>query len=312
VFMVCALFFLWQLLPASLTFWRIRLPVNLLVLVGLLMSLLPIPWKFAHSQEGGPHAFVVETSNMLHAAGAQTADEILSTYPHHQDVTAPTRDQFRMLFLLQAPQTVDGLRRLALESNYRFLIYDSSRGTEYHPQYEELLQPWSRPLGYTPIWAAEDLQFVAYRFEPDEPSPQVSTRVDLDGGLSLLGYDLSVSEDQPIRTGSRVGLYLYWQTTELLTESLKVFVHLFDPQGNLVTQHDSLPAMWTYNTKDWKPGEVIVDFHWMKVPPDVEAGEYTVVAGLYNEGSGKRWPVLGASGRFAGDHITLTRINLSR
>jgi len=312
VFMVCALYFLWRLLPAVLVFGRLRLPVKLLMLVLLLGSLLPVPWQFAHTQEGGPHTNVIETSNMLHAAGAQAADKVLSTNLYHQDVMTPTRDQFKMLFLLETPQTVASLRQLALESGYRFLIYDSSGGLDYCSQYEELLWPANRPAGYTPIWVTEDFQFAAYRFEPDEPSPQVSTHVDLAGGISLLGYDLALSTDRPAGTGDRVGLYLYWQTTEPLTESLKVFVHLFDPQGNLIAQHDGLPAMWTYDTRDWQPGEVIVDFHWMKVPANVEAGDYAIVVGLYNEGTGKRWPVSGVSGQAGGDRITLTQINLGR
>ena len=243
---------------------------------------------------------------MMHAAGALKAVEVLSTSLYHQDVVAPTRDQFRMLFLLEAPQTTAGLRRLALESGYRFLIYDSSGGPHHHPQYEELLQPWSRQAGYTPIWVAEDLQFVAYRFEPDDPSPQVPSHVDLAGGVSLLGYGANISADQPTGTGDRVGLYLYWRTSEPLTESLKVFVHLFDPQGNLIAQHDSLPAMWTYNTRDWQPGETVVDFHWMKVPSDTDFGECTIAVGLYDEETGNRWPVLDDSGRPGEDHITLS------
>jgi hypothetical protein len=312
VLTLCALYFLWRLLPAHLVLGKVRLPVNLLVLGLLWVPLLAIPWQFARSKEGGPHAGVIESSNMLHAAGAQTASEILSTNLYHQDVSSPTRDRFTMLYLLEAPPTVADLRQLALESGYRFLIYDSPGGPNYHPQYEALLSPEDRQPGYTPVWVAEDRQFAAYRFEPDNPTPQVSAGVRLAGGVSLLGYDLIVSADQPAGTGSRVGLYLYWQTTEPLTESLKVFVHLFDPQGRLVAQHDSVPAVWTYDTQDWQPGEVVVDFHWMKVPPEVEPGSYAIVAGFYNEDTGERWPVLEGSGQPGGDHIILTRVNLDR
>jgi hypothetical protein len=316
-FMVCALYFLWRILPTSLVFGRIRLPVNLLVLVVLLGSLLRIPWNFAHIGEGARRASVIEASNMMHAAGAQAADEVLSTNLYHQDVASPTRDHFKTLFLLGEPQTVVDLRQQALKSGCRFLIYHSSQGLEFYPEYEELLWPENRPLGYTPIWATpawveEDRRFAAYRLEPDNPSPQTPTRVSLAGGVSLLGYDLIVSDDQPAGTGSRVGLYLYWQTTEPLTESLKVFVHLLDPQGNLVAQHDSVPATWTYDTRDWRPGEVIVDFHWMMVSPDVESGIYTIAVGLYDEGAGKRWPVLEGPEQPGGDQIILAQTNLGR
>jgi hypothetical protein len=317
VLVLCALYFLWRIIPARLALGKIHVPANLLILGLLWVLLLAAPWQYAHSKEGGPHADVIETSNMLHAAGAQAAGEIVSTNLYHQDVSSLTRDRFTMLYVLEAPPTVAGLRQLALESGYRFLAYDASGGLTYHSQYEELLWPGNRHPGYTPVWAApawaaEDRRFAVYRFEPDNPTPQVSTHVSLAGGVSLLGYDLIVSPDQPVGAGSRVGLYLYWQTTESLTESLKVFVHLFDPQGNLIAQHDSLPAMWTYDTRDWQPGEVVVDFHWMKVPPGVGSGSYTIATGLYDEVAGERWPVLGGSGQPGGDQITLTQVNLSR
>jgi len=315
VLVVCALYFLWRLIPARLTLGRIRVPFNALILAVLLVPLLATPWKFARSQEGGPHASIIETSNMLRAAGAQAASEIISTNLYHQDVSSPTRDRFTMLYLLDAPTTVDALRQLALKAGYRFLIYDAPGGPAYHPQYESLLWPGNRHPGYTPIWAAPDWteverRFAVYRFEPDDPSPQTPTRVRLDGGISLQGYDLTLSADEPAGTGQRVGLYLYWQTTQPLTESLKAFVHLFDPQGNLVAQHDSVPAMWTYDTRDWQPGEAIVDFHWMKVPADVKPGAYTIAVGLYSEGTGQRWPVLDDSGQPNLDRIVLTQINL--
>jgi hypothetical protein len=317
VLMVCALYFLWRILPPQLVLGKARLSANLLVLGLLWVPLLAVPWRYAHSREGGPHANVIDTSNMLHAAGASTAGEIVSTNLYHQDVSSLTRDRFTMLYTLKAPSTVDELRQMALESGHHFLIYDASGGLAYHPQYEDLLWPGNRHPGYTPIWASpawedEDRRFAAYRIEPDRPTPQVSTQVSLAGGVSLQGYDLTVSADQPDGIGSRVGLYLYWYTTEPVTESLKAFVHLFDAQGNLVAQHDSVPAMWTYDTQDWQPGEVVVDFHWMEVPPDVVPDAHTIAVGLYNAGTGERWPVLDESGQPSGDQIILAQIDISQ
>jgi hypothetical protein len=311
VFVVCALYLLWRLLPTLHLFGRFYLPINALALVAVLGLLLPTPWELAHTKSSRPG--IVETSNMLHVAGAQTGAEILTTELRHQDVASPTRDHFTTLFQLGAPETVADLRRRALDAGYRFVIYHSADGLHYYPEYEELLWPGNRPAGYTPIWtssvwAEEDDRFAAYRIEPDDPSPQTSSRTDLAGGVSLLGYDLAVSADQPVGTGSRVGVYLYWRATEPLTESLKVFVHLLDPQGNIVAQHDSKPAVWTYDTRDWQPGEVIVDFHCVKVGPVVEDSDYTVVVGLYNENTGVRWPVSDDSGQPARDHIELTQI----
>ncbi len=103
VFMWCAIYFVWRIVPENLALGRARLPINLIVLVLLLGLLANKPWEFARTPEGGPHANAIETSNVLHAAGARTAREILSTNPYHQDVALPTRDRFSMLYLAETP-----------------------------------------------------------------------------------------------------------------------------------------------------------------------------------------------------------------
>lgn len=312
--LIGALYFLWRILPARVDLGRLKLPLNWLVLLALLAANLSTPLRFARSKEGGPHAQVIATSNMMQAAGAQSASEILSTNLYHQDVSAPTRDRFRMLYLLDTPPTPEELREYAREHGYRFLIYDTPLGPQYHPQYEALLWPQNRPEGYTPIWAApawegED-RFAAYRLEPEEPAPTVPKDIALAGGVSLTGYDLTVSPKQPLGTGHLVGLYLYWSTSRPLTASLKVFVHLFDAQNNLVAQHDSVPALWTQNTQTWEPGAVVIDFHALDIPPSALADDLSLVVGLYDEGSGTRWPVL-HEGQPDADAIPLTQIHLS-
>lgn len=309
VLVVCVLYFLWRIVPAHLKLGKIRLPVNWLALGLLWVASLPVPWEFAHQGGVDPRVDVIEVSNMLRAAGARMAEEVVSTNLGHQDVSVLTRDRFTMLYRVEAPPTVAELRQMMSESGYRFLLYDSSAGLRYHPQYEELLYPENRHRGYTPVWvspvwAKEDERFAVYRIEPDNPAPQVSTRVDWAGGISLLGYDLIVSADQPTGAGSRVGLYLYWLTAKPVTTPLKVFVHLLNPNGVLVAQHDSVPAMWTYPTLVWQPGEMIIDFHWIS---GVTPGVHTVVVGLYREDTGERWPVLGDSTQ--PDRVVLTEID---
>ncbi len=313
VLMVCALYFLWRILPAGLKIGKFQIPVNLLVLSMLWATFLPIPWRFAHTGGSDPRPEVVETSNMLQAAGAQTAEEVLSTNLSHQDVSSLTRDRFTMLYSTEAPPTAAGLRQLMLESGYRFLFYGSSKGLRYHPQYAELLYLEDSPHGYTPIWASpawaeENERFAVYRIEPQNPAPQVSKRVDWVGGISLLGYDLSCNEDEPAGSGNRVGVYLYWQTTEPLSQSLKAFVHLLGPQGDLVAQHDSVPVLWTRPTSDWHPQETVVDFHWMHVPSDMPADNYKIAVGLYEESTEERWPV--RSNSTGHNHVVLTDIGL--
>jgi hypothetical protein len=310
VFMWCAIYFVWRIVPSDFTLGRARLPINLIVLALLLGLLANKPWEFARTPEGGPHANTIETSNILHAAGARTAREILSTNLYHQDVASPTRDRFSMLYLAETPPTVDALRRVSLQAGYRFLIFTASDGMNYHPQYQDLLSPEKRPRGYTPIWIGPDDEFVAYRLEPDAPSPQIPFPAKLAEGISFLGYDVSVSDDQPAGAGQRVGVYLYWQATQPLTQSLKVFVHLLDAQGQVAAQHDGVPAQWTYNTRAWQPGEVIVDAHQIAVGANLLPREYTLQVGLYDEQTGARVNRVDDAGKSVDDKIVLSKIKI--
>jgi hypothetical protein len=81
-------------------------------------------------------------------------------------------------------------------------------------------------------------------------------------------------------------------------------VHLLNGEGKLVAQDDNIPALWTYPTNDWKPGEVIVDFHQFPVDSSVPPGDYTLQVGLYDPDSGGRV----AAG--ADDHVVLTKITI--
>jgi hypothetical protein len=73
-----------------------------------------------------------------------------------------------------------------------------------------------------------------------------------------------------------------------VNRSYKVFVHLMDADGNVVAQHDGVPALWTYRTWEWEPGEIVVDFHPVYLPPEVSTGSYSLFVGLYDEESGMR------------------------
>jgi hypothetical protein len=119
-----------------------------------------------------------------------------------------------------------------------------------------------------------------------------------------------VSDDQPAGAGQRVGVYLYWQATQPLTQSLKVFVHLLDAQGQVAAQHDGVPAQWTYNTRAWQPGEVIVDAHQIAVGANMPPHEYTLQVGLYDEQTGARVNRVDDAGKSVDDKIVLSKIKI--
>ncbi len=100
----------------------------------------------------------------------------------------------------------------------------------------------------------------------------------------LLGYD-TWSLAKP---GDILPVTLYWQPQRETRRSWKVFVHLLDTTGNIVSSHDAEPAQWERPTTSWVAGEYIVDMHTISLPADIVPGNYRIVVGLYDEATGER------------------------
>lgn len=308
-FMISAVYIIWRVIPA-IQVKNIRVPLNILALLGLLVVAAPALWTHAHSREGGPHANAIETSNRMHTAGAHTAQEITTTGPYHQDVASPTRDSYPQLHTMPHAESPSQWRDIALTSGVRFLIYDDNTGSHYFAQYKNLLNPMQRIPGYTPIWIPEKRTFVAYRIEPDTPQPAYPLHEQFENGIELLGYDLATHEYQPEGSGNAIGLYLYWKTTRPVSATLKVFTHVIDAQGALVGQDDSLPVLWMYPVENWQIDEVVIDYHAIALQPQSPLHHLSLQTGFYDAGSGERVPVLNTSEHSAGDKILLATVNI--
>ena len=113
---------------------------------------------------------------------------------------------------------------------------------------------------------------------PDLARPVDVTFADAEGAeirLAGLAASPELATDR-----SYVALPLVWQPIGPITGNYKAFVHLLDNQGNIVAQSDTVPADG-YATNRWLPAEVIVDRHIIYLPSELPAGDYTLVAGLY-------------------------------
>ncbi len=91
--------------------------------------------------------------------------------------------------------------------------------------------------------------------------------------IKLLGWNEKIE-------GQKLTVDLVWQATQETTESYRVFLHLLDADGNLVSQSDGEPANWTRPTSGWWAGEVVLDLRTLTVPGP---GEYTLRVGWVNE-----------------------------
>lgn len=90
-----------------------------------------------------------------------------------------------------------------------------------------------------------------------------------------------------------------WQTAVPLADDYKIFVHLLDESGNLVAQYDGSPQQDWLPTSQWVPYQPVYDSWQMQLPPEVPAGQFTLLAGMYTWPAVYRLPAQLASGETA-------------
>jgi hypothetical protein len=135
------------------------------------------------------------------------------------------------------------------------------------------------------------LQLVLYApgVDTEDASPLHASQATWEGGITLQGYSTAES---PVPLGQIIRLDLVWQATQQATQTvkdrLKVFVHLLDGQGQVVSQRDSEPVAGTRPTTSWQPDEVIIDKYGLRLPTGLPPGEYRIVVGLYLPETGER------------------------
>jgi hypothetical protein len=129
---------------------------------------------------------------------------------------------------------------------------------------------------------------------------------DFGGQITLLRQS---ALPQSIEAGEILPVTLVWKAGVGISQSYKVFLHLVDAKGNVVAQQDSEPVGGWRPTTDWRAGESIEDHHGVVTTPSMIAGEYELMAGLYDS-EGQRLPVMDQEGHVVGDKVSLGRIQV--
>lgn len=139
--------------------------------------------------------------------------------------------------------------------------------------------------------------------EGDGANREPANRLGLvfDDQFALNGYDLSIQ-------GNVLNLTLYWQTLSAPKIDYTVFVHVVGAQGNIVAQRDQQPAHGQVPTSTWTRGFAMADTLSITLPPDLAAGKYQLVAGIYDAQTANRLPVSDSKGRRIGDSAPLSNL----
>jgi hypothetical protein len=133
-------------------------------------------------------------------------------------------------------------------------------------------------------------------------------RVDafLEEGVALMGYDAP----QQVVSGETLSTVLYWRPLSEFDLYYNVFVHLEVEGERIWGQSDEAPACGASPTKEWRPGEVVVDGHTLMLDPNTPPGEYQLLAGLYDPMSGERVSVTGRDANDWNNAVRLGTVNV--
>ncbi len=142
------------------------------------------------------------------------------------------------------------------------------------------------------------------RVAPERPlgvTPTHSLDYRLGDAIRLMGYDLAGG----VESGGTLTVTLYWRADGAPGGDYRVFVHLLDARGEMVTQHDGPPRWGRYPTPAWRAGDVVPDEHVLALPGPLPEGPFSLAVGMYRPDTLERLPVTGPEGALPEGRILL-------
>ncbi len=125
-----------------------------------------------------------------------------------------------------------------------------------------------------------------------EDVPARLTNDVLIGGARLLGSAIG-TQDEPgsiaapaFKAGDSLSLRTFWQVEQPFTADYFIFVHVLNAAGQTVAQRDAPPWQGRFPTSSWRAGTLIVDVNDLPLPAALPAGDYPLVAGMFDPNSG--------------------------
>lgn len=136
-----------------------------------------------------------------------------------------------------------------------------------------------------------------YRGNAVQPFAEADTPLGLrfEGVATLLGVEVI----EPIIAGEPLSVVAYWQTENITENALKGFLHLMDANGQFVVRQDDHTLLANgQTTQDWPYWPQIVQFRdvYTLDLTGIEAGEYSLILGLYDPETGVRIPIEATNG----------------
>jgi hypothetical protein len=125
--------------------------------------------------------------------------------------------------------------------------------------------------------------------------------------IALRGYSLAPDTVNP---GGIVQVTLFWEALKAPASRYKVFLHLVDGQGQIVSQFDGEPGHAMKLTTSWRPDEgVFPDRYGILVPRTSTPGKHQLLVGMYDV-SGSPRLTISVEGKPVGDALSLSIVNI--
>lgn len=200
-----------------------------------------------------PDGSVVKTQS------GQPGASWLATWPANTLIAEPTSLYFR-------PEVEPGRYQL------RWRLSDGSSTIGGRPFW----RPWSNEANI--LGEIEVNPWPLITTLPDNVRP---IQVDFGPNIQLNGF---VYE----QTFDTLDVTLYWRAKVVPDVNYFSFVHLVAADGQIVTQQAFVPVGGLRPSRSWRAGEILTDAYTFTLSPDLPAGTYTLVAGLFDPDTGER------------------------
>jgi hypothetical protein len=135
------------------------------------------------------------------------------------------------------------------------------------------------------IYGQNEILLLSHAFLVDNPDASADAKAE-DRYLPVTGETYF----GPLST---LHLQVRWQAVAQPAQDYKIFAHLIDEQGQLITQVDVFPQNGARPTSTWLPGEIIEDTYTFKMASLKAPKPAQVWLGFYDEGTMARLPALG-------------------
>ncbi len=152
-----------------------------------------------------------------------------------------------------------------------------------------------------------DAVHIPIKIRAASPAPVLAQRVAYRFGdeLVLRGYEV-----RPTSDGRTVRVALRWEALKDLLTNYTIFVHLRDTPDHAYALGDGPPRNGWYPTSLWQKGEVVLDEHFLTLPPG-SSSPLALYIGVYATDTAGRLPAFDADGKLIANGEVILERNLT-